>query len=287
MKKFFLLLAVLLCGTAIAQEPQNSQQDSDPASDEAAQAGAEANPEDTIQYAGILNVIGDSYVRNHKCPIEETWHYKMAKELNLKYNNYGRNGSCIAWDRTNDGKHNFGPAIVDRAWDMEPDADYVLVIAGHNDACKIGDSKDSAEMFRDSMEVLIANIRTQCPNAKIGFVTPWYVPRLGFDLTCKVMKQVCDKHYVPVLWNHSTMGFFRFPGKTRKITTTAAILKITPKTTLTMLFISLHLSARYWFKNIVKTILFQADRCTLQWPAYALCTQPGLHPSCTGGSSVC
>ena len=86
---------------------------------------------------------------------------------------------------------------------MEPDADYVLVIAGHNDACKIGDSKDSAEMFRDSMEVLIANIRTQCPNAKIGFVTPWYVPRLGFDLTCKVMKQVCDKHYVPVLWNHS------------------------------------------------------------------------------------
>jgi hypothetical protein len=58
-------------------------------------------------------------------------------------------------------------------------------------------------MFRDSMEVLIANIRTQCPNAKIGFVTPWYVPRLGFDLTCKVMKQVCDKHYVPVLWNHS------------------------------------------------------------------------------------
>ena len=203
MKKFFLLLAVLLCGTAIAQEPQNSQQEFDPASDEAAQAGAEANPEDTIQYAGILNVIGDSYVRNHKCPIEETWHYKMAKELNLKYNNYGRNGSCIAWDRTNDGKHNFGPAIVERDWDLEPDADYVLVIAGHNDACKIGDSKDSAEMFRDSMEVLIANIRTQCPNAKIGFVTPWYVPRLGFDLTCKVMKQVCDKHYVPVLWHHS------------------------------------------------------------------------------------
>lgn len=203
MKKFFLLLTALMTGSLLAQEPQNSSPDNISASDEAVTDSVDVNPEDSIQYNGILNVIGDSYVRNHKCPIEETWHYKLAKELNLKYNNYGRNGSCLAWDRTHDGKYNFGPSVIERVWDMEPDADYVLVIGGHNDAYKIGDCKDSVEMFRDSMDVLITTIRKQCPKAKIGFVTPWYVARLGFEPTCKVIRQACAKRYVPVLWNHS------------------------------------------------------------------------------------
>ena len=51
----------------------------------------------------IINVIGDSYVRNHKRPVEETWHYKMAQRLGFAYNNYGRNGGCVAFDRTHDG----------------------------------------------------------------------------------------------------------------------------------------------------------------------------------------
>ena len=58
-----------------------------------------------------LNIIGDSYVKNHKRPVEEAWHYKMAKKLGLTYNNYGRNGGCVAFDRTHDGKYNFGPAM--------------------------------------------------------------------------------------------------------------------------------------------------------------------------------
>lgn len=168
----------------------------------AAEQPAEAEPEES-PYDGVLNVIGDSYVRNHKAPMEQTWHYKMAEQLNLEYNNYGRNGSCLAWDRTRDGKHNFGPAVHVRVWDMESNADYVLVIGGHNDAFKINDNKHKLEDFRDSLELLISNIRQQCPKAKIGFVTPWYVNRVGFEKTCKVIKQVCDKHYIPVLWNHS------------------------------------------------------------------------------------
>ena len=28
----------------------------------------------------VVNVIGDSYVANHKRPKEETWHYKLAAE---------------------------------------------------------------------------------------------------------------------------------------------------------------------------------------------------------------
>ena len=43
-----------------------------------------------------IGVIGDSYVRNHKEPFENTWHYKFAKKHGMEYFNYGKNGNSIA-----------------------------------------------------------------------------------------------------------------------------------------------------------------------------------------------
>ena len=43
-----------------------------------------------------IGVIGDSYVRNHKEPVGNTWHYKFAKKHDMEYFNYGRNGNSIA-----------------------------------------------------------------------------------------------------------------------------------------------------------------------------------------------
>ena len=232
MKRLFLLFSLLWSTTLFAQAPNDSvvvdnivenQIVEDEVEPQVEASTAEPIPESNIQteeetavadtaaveeyeYDGVLNVIGDSYVRNHKAPIEETWHYKMAEQLNLKYNNYGRNGSCLAWDRSEEG---FGPSVIQRAWDLDPEADYVLVIGGHNDAFKINESKHRLEDFRDSLFLLIANIRQQCPKAKIGFVTPWYVGRIGFEPTCKMIKQVCDKHHIPVLWNHSKSNVIR------------------------------------------------------------------------------
>lgn len=151
--------------------------------------------------AQIINVIGDSYVANHKCPKEETWHYKLATELGYTYNNYGRNGSCIAFDRTHDGKWNFGPAMWQRYKAMDPNADYVLIIAGHNDADKVKNNVDSLNMFRDSLVVMLDGIKQLCPKAKIGFVTPWYVDSPGFEPVVKVIKKVCKKQHIPVLDN--------------------------------------------------------------------------------------
>lgn len=150
----------------------------------------------------VLNVIGDSYVANHRRPADETWHSKLAAQLGLTYNNYGRNGSCVAFDRTHDGKYNFGPALWVRYTAMAPDADYVLIIAGHNDADKVGLNADSLQMFADSLEVLLTGIVRLCPKAKIGYVTPWYVDRPGFAPVCKVVKKACKRHGIPVLWNY-------------------------------------------------------------------------------------
>lgn len=151
----------------------------------------------------IINVIGDSYVANHRRPKEEAWHSKMAQQLGMKYNNYGRNGSCVAFDRTHDGKYNFGPAMWQRYVAMDKDADYVLIIAGHNDADKVGLNTDSLSMFCDSLDVMLRGIEQLCPNAKIGYVTPWYVDRPGFAPVIKAIKSVCKKHGIPVLDNYS------------------------------------------------------------------------------------
>lgn len=156
-----------------------------------------------MQAQQTINVIGDSYVANHRRPVEETWHYKLAQELGMKYNNYGRNGSSIAFDRTHDGKYNFGPAMWVRYKQMESDADYVLIIAGHNDADKIGSNTDSLSMFADSLEVMLSGIEHLCPKARIGFITPWFNDRPGFKPVVSVIKKVCKRHRIPVLNNYN------------------------------------------------------------------------------------
>ena len=163
---------------------------------------AQQNPEAPAG-AKVMNVIGDSYVANHRCPKEETWHYKLAQQMGMAYNGYGRNGSCIAFDRTHDGRWNFGPAMWQRYTAMDPTADYVLIVAGHNDAEKVRDNRDSLLMFADSLEVMLTGIEQLCPKARIGFVTPWYNADPGFEPVVNVILNVCAKHGIPVLNNYS------------------------------------------------------------------------------------
>ena len=147
-----------------------------------------------------VNVLGDSYVANHRQPKEETWHAQVAARHGMHYNNYGRNGGCVAFDRTSEG---FGPSLLVRYKDMDPQADLVLIIAGHNDAGMVGTCKDSLGMFTDSLSLLIDRIRAHCPKAKVAYVTPWYVDRPGFKPVVKAIKKVCKQKDVPVLDNYT------------------------------------------------------------------------------------
>lgn len=153
-----------------------------------------------------INVIGDSYVANHKRPRSESWHSKLAQKYSMVYNNYGRNGGCVAFDRTKDG---FGPSLMVRHKDMAKNADFILIIAGHNDASKIGNSKDSLSMFADSLNILLHSIKHNHPNAKIGYVTPWHIDRAGFSPVVKTIKKICRKHNIPVLNNYSKKSIIK------------------------------------------------------------------------------
>ena len=145
-----------------------------------------------------LAVFGDSYVANHRAPKEETWHAKWAVRHGYAYQNVGHNGGCVAFDRT---RERFGPAMTVRYAQLSPEADIVLIIAGHNDADKCGRNKDSLRMFRDSLAVVIDRIRLQCPHSRVGYVTPWAVDRPGFRGVRRAIVKVCRKKKVPLLDN--------------------------------------------------------------------------------------
>lgn len=138
-----------------------------------------------------INVIGDSYVANHRCPKTETWHYRVAERHGMTYNNYGRNGGSIAWDRS---KRGFGRALWDRCLEMTDTADIVLVIAGHNDATLMGTNLDSLHMFRDSLTTFCQRLRAKYPKARIGFVSPWHVDRPGFKTVIATLREYCQRY---------------------------------------------------------------------------------------------
>lgn len=148
-------------------------------------------------------VIGDSYVRNHRRPVEETWHARVAERLGMNYRNYGRNGNCIAFDRTDRG---FGKSILERYREMTDTADFVLVIAGHNDAYKVLHSCDTLALFRQRLDSLCMGLRQKYPRAAIGFVTPWAVERPGFAEVTQAIREVCARHGFPVLDAARTSG---------------------------------------------------------------------------------
>lgn len=160
-----------------------------------APAAAQTSSSDHLDGKTLL-VFGDSYVKNHREPMENTWHYKVAQRHNMRYANAGRNGSSIAFDRTREG---FGPSMLTRLNDIQMSADYVIIIAGHNDADLVKNSADSLRIFRDQLEQLCARLLDKFPTARIGFVTPWNVNRPGFKQVIQTIVEVCAEWSIPVL----------------------------------------------------------------------------------------
>jgi lysophospholipase L1-like esterase len=159
-------------------------------------------------YGKSLLVIGDSYVRNHRHPIEETWHYRLAQRYHMSYYNYGKNGNCVAFDCT---KRGFGIPMYQRLEELPEAMDYVLVIAGHNDAVMIGtpDTTCTAEAdvarhdsllneFRLRLGQLIESLSARYPEAHIAFVSPWDVDYPGFAEMQHVLTEVCAAHSIPL-----------------------------------------------------------------------------------------
>lgn len=164
-------------------------------------------------YGKTMVIFGDSYVKNHVRPITETWHYKIAAKYNMRYRNYGWNGNAISIDRTGEG---FGPAMYERYAEMTDTADYVIIMAGHNDAAMFG-SRVTPELFKEKLKVFCEGLIDKFPSARIVFITPWNVPRDGFPQVIDILKEVCASYSIPVYDAAHEGGIYVWNEKFRRM----------------------------------------------------------------------
>lgn len=161
-----------------------------------------------------IGVIGDSYVRNHKEPVEYTWHYKFAKKYNMEYHNFGRNGNCIALDRAR-----FGQAMYKRYTEMPDSLDYIIVIAGHNDTGLL-DSIGGIGPFKEKMSVLCKGLVNKYPSAKIFFFTRWVTDDFAGSDAEKIvdaMIEVCGNYSIPIFDAARKGGIFTYNDSFRRM----------------------------------------------------------------------
>lgn len=143
-----------------------------------------------------LGIIGDSYVKNHREPVEHTWHYKFARKHGMKYFNYGRNGNSIAYTSPR-----WGEAMYLRYKEMADSLDYVIVAGGHNDGFKL-DSIGGIDIFKEKLAILCEGLIEKYPTAKIFFFTRWNCKNFkGSDAEKVVdaMIEVCGNYNIPIL----------------------------------------------------------------------------------------
>lgn len=143
-----------------------------------------------------IGVIGDSYVRNHRDKIENTWHYQFAAKHGMQYFNYGKNGNCIALDR--EGHSN---GLYKRYRSMADSLDYVIVIAGHNDAAQGMVDSIGMDTFRQRLGMLCEGLIGRYPKASVFFFTPWTCQGFVGSMRQKVvdaMIDVCGSYGIPV-----------------------------------------------------------------------------------------
>ena len=143
-----------------------------------------------------IGVIGDSYVRNHRDPIEYSWHYKFAQKYGMQYYNYGKNGNCIALDL-----QKWGNGMYKRYAYMNDSLDYIVIIAGHNDASQGRLDSIGVDLFKERLSVMLSGMRKKYPNGQIFFITPWRCENFTGSprqRTIEAIKEVCAKYDVPV-----------------------------------------------------------------------------------------
>ena len=202
MKRILLIVSLFLAINTFAQEQLVRL----------SQAGFDA-PEAIRQsplYGKNVIVFGDSYVQNSANPIEDTWHYKLACKYNMEYHNWGRNGSCVAYEWKTE---QFGPPLCERYTALPDTADYVIVIGGHNDAVLMQRYGEGTEFFRSKLAILCAGLKQKFPTAKICFVTPWNVPQPMYRETVQAIEEICGKYGIPVFNSIIRSGIdVRFQG---------------------------------------------------------------------------
>lgn len=150
-----------------------------------------------------LVIIGDSYVANHRDKTENGWSYLLAQKYQMQYANYGRNGSCIAFDR-----HRWGVSMLNRLVELPLEADYVVIVAGHNDADSLGRNPAIRDEFVRNLGSFLDKMIDRYPTSRLAYVTPWNVDRPGFPEVLRLIREACASRSIPLFDAATSSGIY-------------------------------------------------------------------------------
>ena len=128
-----------------------------------------------------LLVIGDSFVEGHTLSESQTWAYKLADRNGMTCINKGINGASIAYS-ANEQYTSIVESIASIINSVSS-ADYVVVLAGHNDAnadlhggtaIPIGNDDDAANTtYKGALNIIIDALLDAYPTAHILLCAPF------------------------------------------------------------------------------------------------------------------
>lgn len=164
----------------------------------------------SILQGKTLDIIGDSYVANNGQPVSQTWHYKVANQHSMKYNNYGINGNGLITTKAT------GTPVVNRVGDMDSSADYVIVVGGKNDY----NQQLAITDFKDGLANLIQELVGRFVGKKICFFTPWSIAEPGtmnipLSQYSQAIEDVCGAYSIPCFNSAKRSGILAYNGSFR------------------------------------------------------------------------
>ena len=160
--------------------------------------------------------LGDSITQGLGASTYDKSFVPMFAELSdAEVKNYGVCGTRIARQRIKFGCDQWNRDFLERADEMEPDADIVIVFGGTNDFghgdAKIGDFNSRSEYtFYGAMHCLCEKLLNKYPDAEIVFITPLH--RLGEETPLKengIANEVSLSGYVSII--KEVAGYYGLP----------------------------------------------------------------------------
>ena len=140
----------------------------------------------------IINFLGDSITEGHGVSDKENCRFDhvLQKECNLKAtNNYGIGGTRIAHQITPSAKARHDLCFCGRAYDMDKNADVIVVYGGVNDYghgdAPFGEMGDTTPAtFCGAVYWLMQFLKSEYPSATVAFLTPARCQIGGVPYTC-------------------------------------------------------------------------------------------------------
>lgn len=148
-----------------------------------------------------VNFLGDSYFAGNGLDQNYVWPSLLGKIYEMKYTNYGKNGSTVSdYVTTNN------PMVVRYKQMADNNPDIVVFEGGKNDYNKktpiVNNDDTGTKTFKGALNVMIDGLRAKYPNAVLICVTPWKVSGTnGIGKTVSdyadAMREICKLKNVP------------------------------------------------------------------------------------------